>query len=182
MCEATDLGHRGGFGQYAERFQRRRFGQPFVRRGNMCRRDCSFAALIGSLNRRDGWNSLPLPGLRQIGLRKCLPGWTARRAAVRTHLPHHGALVPCWLRLATVGYALSPCVPMYAAENPLEKRESRSVPRRIACAWRSGSPLIYRWNRGGRRGSPENPGLAVAPAGCRTDTRDDSRECRAFPR
>lgn len=37
---------------------------------------------IVSLNRRDGWNSLPLPGLR-----KCLPGWTARRAAARTHLP-----------------------------------------------------------------------------------------------
>ena len=32
MCEPTDPGYRSDFGQHAERIQRRRFGQPFVRR------------------------------------------------------------------------------------------------------------------------------------------------------
>ena len=36
------------------------------------------------------------------------------------------------LRLATIGYALSPCGPMYAPKTPLEKREPRFVPGRIA--------------------------------------------------
>ena len=51
-------------------------------------------------------------------------------------MAHLGALVLPWLRLATAGYALSPYVAMYAPENPLEKRESHLVPRRIARAMR----------------------------------------------
>ena len=99
-----------------------------------------------------------------------------------SHLPHHGALVLPWLRLATLGYFLSPYAPMYVAETPLGKRESRSVPRRIARAWRSGNPLISRCNRRDRRGSPENPGLSPAPAACRTDTRSDFPRVSHFPK
>ncbi len=48
------------------------------------------------------------------------------------------------LRLATMGYALSPCGPMYAPKTPLEKREPRFVPGRIASQHASNTSQYFK--------------------------------------
>ena len=80
-----------------------------------------------------------------------------------------------WLRLAPHCRSMRPRIP----PKPLGKAR---MLLRIAAKHASNTSRYFNGLRGARRASPENLGLAAAPAECRTDTRADPRVLRAFPR